>query len=111
MSKETEINKKSFNIWCTIIIIIAVALIIGMISYAVLANTKDNWYYINYTEATYKGYVSNYGYAYPIVEIDGVEYIASSNQLVRDSSYIGETVQIKYNKTYDDFKIVWGNYS
>ncbi len=61
------------------------------------------------TQAIYKGYaMSGFKRRYPIVEVNGKEYISSINQPVRDNSFINNEVTITYDK--DDmnyFRVIW----
>ena len=61
------------------------------------------------TTAVYKGYLLKGKYGrYPIIEINGEEYISDISQSARDSSYVGQTVIIKYRENnINDFRIIW----
>lgn len=59
--------------------------------------------------AIYKGYISRYeNRLYPIVEIDGQEYISSLRQDVRDASYVGNAVTIVVDESDPrNFRVQW----
>lgn len=60
------------------------------------------------TTAIYKGYMISGKYCYPIIEIDGKEYVSTHSQPVRDNSYIGNEVTIKHCENHIAiFEIIW----
>lgn len=72
----------------------------------VLFMIKPNY---TYKQAIYKGYLKQGSrYTYPIVEVDGKEIKATNSQVVRDDSYIGNTVTIYYiNNDINGFIVQW----
>lgn len=104
-SHEKSSNDQSIgSLISNIIVLLGIC---GFIVIAIVQGTKDHWYYTNTAEATYEGFIQHEERTYPIVEIDGVEYVSKIHQPIRDNTFVGKPVQVKYNKTFDDFKIAW----